>query len=102
MRWAWRPGFVAIAWIAVAIGLLPMPGEYYVLVRVFFCGIGIYFLTRPAGVRDVERWVLTGLVVLYNPLVPVELGSGVLWTAVAIATVAYFHVLDRRAGARRW
>ena len=103
MRWRHtRPGVIAIAWLAVAIGLLPMPGEYYMLVRVFFCGLSFYFLTRPAGVRDVEKWILTGLAVLYNPLVPIPLGS-TAWTVAAVATVAYFQVLNRRvAGSPSW
>jgi hypothetical protein len=104
LRWNRRPpGIVTIAWIAVAIGLLPMPYGYYTLVRLFFCGVSLFYLTRPAGVRDGEKWVLVGLAVLYNPLVPVELGDKTLWTIVNIATVAYFQVLSRRAtSARRW
>lgn len=103
MRWRHRrPGVITIAWLAVGLGLLPMPGEYYVLVRIFFCGLSIYFLARPAGVRDAEKWVLAGLAVLYNPLVPIEIGRGA-WAAASLATVAYFHVLNRRTtGAPLW
>jgi len=97
MRWPHRrPGVITIAWLAVAVGLLPLPGEYYMLVRVFFCGLSIYFLTRPAGVRDAEKWVLAGLAVLYNPLVPIEIGRA-LWAVASVATVIYFQILNRRA-----
>jgi hypothetical protein len=87
---------VTIAWIALAIGLLPMPYGYYVLLRFFFCGLSLFYLTRPVGIRESEKWVLVGLVVLYNPLVPVELGNKVLWTIVNLGTVMYFTVLNRR------
>jgi len=101
MRWRYRrPGVIAIAWLAVALGLLPMPGEYYILVRIFFCGLSLYFLAKPARVRDVEKWILVGLAVLYNPLVPIEIGSRALWNVVSVATVTYFHWLDRRASGR--
>jgi hypothetical protein len=83
-RW---PGVVTIAALAVAIGLLPLPYGYYILLRLFLCGVSLYILTRPSGVRDGEKWVLTGLVVLYNPLVPVELGSKPLWSTRNIGTV---------------
>jgi hypothetical protein len=97
-RWRRRPPrVVTIAWITVAIGFLPMPYEYYMLLRLFFCGISLFYLTRPTGVREGEKWVLVGLVVLYNPLVPVELGNRLLWTTVNVATVIYFTVLSRRA-----
>lgn len=104
MRWRYRrPGVITIAWLAVALGLLPMPGEYYMLARVFFCGLSIYFLTKPAGVRNVEKWVLAGLAVLYNPLVPIEVGSRAVWNVLSVATVVYFQMLNRRAaGSRSW
>ena len=87
---------MTIAWIAVAIGLLPMPYGYYMLLRFFFCGVSLFYLTRPVGVRESEKWVLVGMVVLNNPLVPVELGHKGLWTIVNVATVIYFTVLGRR------
>lgn len=89
------PSVITIAAIAVAIGLLPMPYGYYMLLRLFLCGVSLYFLTRPS-VRDAEKWVLAGLVVLYNPLVPIELGSKPLWSIVNIGTVVWFWMLSRR------
>jgi hypothetical protein len=38
-----------------------------------------------------------GLVFLYNPLIPVHLGSKPLWTAINVATVFYFSVLEYAA-----
>ena len=90
------PGVVTIAAVAVAIGLLPLPYEYYVLLRFFLCGLCVYFLTRPR-VRDAEKWVLVGLIVLYNPIAPVGLGSKLLWSVIDIATVAWFWTLNRRS-----
>jgi len=103
MRWTRRPPrVITIAAIAVAIGLLPLPYAYYVLLRIFLCGLSLYFLTRPTGMRDVEKWVLAGLVLLYNPIAPVELGNKPLWSIINIATVAWFWVLNRRTVAGRW
>lgn len=96
------PNVVTIAAVAVAIGLLPLPYGYYMLLRLFLCGVSLYFLTRPSGVRDTEKWVLVGLVVLYNPLAPIELGSKLLWSLINIGTVVWFWMLSRRAVVRRW
>ena len=97
MRWTRRsPGLITIAALAVAIGLLPLPADYYVLLRLFLCGVSLYFLTRPRGVREVEKWVLGGLVVLHNPIVPLGLGSKLLWSVINIATVVWFWMLKRR------
>jgi hypothetical protein len=48
-------------------------------------------------VRDAEKWVLVGLIVLYNPIAPVGLGSKLLWSVIDIATVAWFWTLNRRS-----
>jgi len=96
-RWNRRtPGLITIAAIAVGIGLLPMPYDYYMLLRLFLCGVSVYFLTRPRGVRDAEKWVLGGLAVLYNPIAPVGLGSKTMWSIINIATVVWFWTLNRR------
>src|SRR5262245_49449920 len=96
------PGLITIAAVAVGIGLLPLPYGYYMLLRLFLCGVSLYFLTRPRGIRDGEKWVLVGLVVLYNPLVPIELGSNPLWSVINLATVVWFWRLNRRSAMWRW
>jgi hypothetical protein len=95
------PGLATIAAIAVAVGLLPMPYGYYMLLRLFLCGVSIYYLSSIPGVRDGEKWVLTGLAVLYNPLVPIELGSKPLWSIINIGTVVWFWMLSGRSTGSR-
>jgi hypothetical protein len=41
--------------------------------------------------------VLTGLVALYNPIAPIQLGNKPLWSIVNIGTVVWFWVLNKRA-----
>ena len=96
MRWK-RPALdvVSIAALAVAIGLLPLPYDYYVLQRLFLCGLSLYFLMR-LRVRESEKWVLAGLALLYNPIVPIGLGSKAVWSIINIATVAWLWTLNRR------
>ena len=92
---------LTIATLAVAIGLLPLPYGYYMLLRLFLCGLCLYFLAVVPRVRDGEKWFLTGLVILYNPVFPIELGSKPLWSIVNIATVLWLWFLRRRAGTFR-
>ena len=96
MRWK-RPDLdvVSIAAIAVAIGLLPMPYDYYTLLRLFLCGLSLYFLTR-VRVREPEKWVLAALALLYNPIAPIGLGSKIVWSIINIATVAWLWTLKQR------
>jgi hypothetical protein len=48
-------------------------------------------------VTDREKWVLTGLVILYNPVFPIEFGSKLLWIVMSFATVTWWWYLERRA-----
>ena len=80
-----------------------MPGEYYGLLRIFLCGLSLYFLVQPAGVPDVAKWLLVAVAVLHNPIAPIELGTGALWAVVNVGTVGFFWIVSRRmARASRW
>ena len=91
------PNFVTIAAAGVAIGLLPLPSEYYMLLRLLLCGLCIYYLAGVRGISDREKWVLTGLAILYNPVVPVEFGTKPLWILMSAGTVLWLWLLGRRA-----
>ena len=95
------PDVITIAAVAVAIGLLPLPHEYYMLLRLFLCGVSVYYLSSLPGVRDSEKWVLTGLAILHNPVFPIELGSKLLWSISNVATVVCLWILRQRARSPR-
>jgi hypothetical protein len=88
---------VTAAAAAAAIGLLPMPPEYYALVRFFFAGLALYYVAQPAGIPDWARWTLVALILLHNPIVPIDVGRGIVWAVVHIGTVAFFWWVSRRA-----
>lgn len=77
-----------LAIVALIIALLPInPYGYYVLLRFVICGICAY-LAVTAYQRSKLNWVwiLGGLAVLYNPLIPVHLNREV-WSGVNIVTI---------------
>ena len=83
--------------------MFPLPGEYYALVRIFFCGLSLYYLSQPVGIPEGAKLLLVALAVLHNPIVPIELGNGIVWAAVNTATVGIFWIMSRRtASASRW
>ena len=79
-----------------------MPGEYYGLLLIFFCGLSLYYLAQPA-VPDRAKWLLVALALLHNPIAPIGLGSKTAWAAVNVATVVVFWMVSRRiTRASRW
>lgn len=84
-----------IFWIApiaaMGIGLFPMPYGYYFLSRLVVFVCAIYFAIQLNDQSDTTWvWIFGFLALLYNPFIPIHLGSKGLWIIVNIATVALF------------
>lgn len=79
--------------IALAIGILPMPYGYYMLSRLVVSAGALYFAFNFYKINDIFKvWVFGFLVVLYNPIIPISLGSKELWMIVNIPTIYYFYI----------
>jgi hypothetical protein len=88
---------VSIAVLAVLIGLADLPYGYYTLLRLFLCGVSLFFLFGARlRLEDWQQWTLGGIAVLYNPLIPIHLGEKGLWGFLNVATVALFWVVATR------
>ena len=84
-----------IFWIAplvvIGIGLFSMPYGYYFLLRlvVFVCAVYFAFqLNSPSDSTLV--WVFGFFALLYNPFIPIYLGSKSVWVVVNLITVGVF------------
>ena len=76
---------------AMGIGLFPMPYGYYFLSRLVVFVCAIYFAMQLNDQSDTTWvWIFGFLALLYNPFIPIHLGSKGLWIIVNIATVALF------------
>jgi hypothetical protein len=63
----------------LAIGLLPLPTPYYMLVKVTVCAFALMsFFTLPNEMLK-ERVAFLILAILYNPVFPIYLGTRLLW-----------------------
>ncbi len=79
------------------LGLMPMPYGFYMLsraVNTIVFGILAYRL-RATGI---QVWgICLGFLIVYNPMIPVHLGSKTLWALVNFAGVAFAFIATRRA-----
>lgn len=90
-----------IFWIApiaaLVIGFLPMPFGYYMISRLIVSGCALYFAVKFYKQQDnFKPWIFGFLMVLYNPIIPIPLGSKELWMIVNIPTIYYFF-MNRRS-----
>jgi len=82
---------VALACIVVVgLSVLPLPYAYYFFLRIVIFGSLLWLALQEAG-RDKGFWT-TGLgavtvlgLILYNPLLPVHLGSKLIWFGLNLA-----------------
>jgi len=82
--------------VALAIGFLPMPFGYYMISRLIVSGCALYFAVKFYKQQDnFKPWIFGFLVVLYNPIIPMPLGSKALWMIVNIPTIYYFFINRR-------
>ena len=82
--------------VALAIGFLPMPFGYYMISRLIVSGCALYFAVKFYKQQDnFKPWIFGFLVVLYNPIIPMPLGSKELWMIVNIPTIYYFFINRR-------
>lgn len=90
-----------MATVAVLIGLGELPYGYYMLLRLFLCGVSLFLMFGSRLVlEDWHRWVLGGFAVLYNPVLPIRIGEKGIWIVLNIATVLMFWLVSPRPQAR--
>ena len=82
--------------VALVIGFLPMPFGYYTISRLIVSGCALYFAVKLYKQQDkFKPWIFGFLVMLYNPIIPMALGSKELWLLVNIPTIYYFFINRR-------
>jgi hypothetical protein len=90
-----------VATIAVLVGLADLPYGYYVLLRLFLCGVSLFLMFGARLVlEDWHRWVLGGLAVLYNPVLPIRIGEKSIWIVLNMATLIMVWLVSARRQAR--
>lgn len=80
--------FAALSSVVVGLGLLPMPYGYYALLRIVLCLSGATGFAAARHSKDLAwSWIYGVTAVLYNPILPVQLGSKPLWIGVNLVTL---------------
>ena len=78
--------------IAAAVGLLPLPYAYYILLRFLFFGCLLlvgYSIYKKSEDLTPTVLIVGVLALLYNPILPVHFGSKVAWVFVNAGTVFF-------------
>lgn len=96
--------FVWLATAATGFAIMPMPYAYYRFLRLGLCVLLVWFLWRiVAAGRLLTIWAMASVpfIILYNPVVPIHLGSKPMWSVINLLTIGLLWLLVRRVDAER-
>lgn len=84
------PTSLLIPICVLAVGLLPLPTPFYMLVKLVVFVFGIMaFLSLPSSMQK-ERIVMLVLAVIYNPLFPIYFGTRLIWWPINAVALYVF------------
>ena len=74
----------------IIVALFPMPYEFYSSLRVMMW-IGLYFYFQAILPERLNKpiwfWTVIGLFIVYNPVVPLQIGKQAVWAFINFATI---------------
>jgi hypothetical protein len=84
---------VILATVSVAVGILPLPYGFYMLLRLIVCLTAVVGFVRGwEERRTVWLWIYAALAVLYNPVLPIRLMLRPLWIVANLVTIVLLWV----------
>lgn len=84
---------VVLSTLFVILGLVGLPYSFFMLLRIVLCITAVIGVKRALEAQKKNWvWVYAILAVLYNPILPVHLGSKGLWVIINLTTVVLFWV----------
>lgn len=94
-------GVFILCMVIIGLSVLPFPYAFYFFLRIIIFGAILWLVLKEYGVNS--RFFVSGLgffgvfgLILYNPLMPVHLGSKVIWFGLNIAGLVLIRVLMER------
>jgi hypothetical protein len=96
--------FILLPSVTAIISLLPLPYGFYSLTRTIFSICFGYVAFRLYEANILGWLIFLGLVILYNPILPVHLGSKAIWVVINFIGLGFLvfylkdGILDKREG----
>ena len=78
------------------IAIFSLPYGYYTFMRLVVTGLSLYAAFNHSNKDGTQFWILLGIAVLFNPLIPIHL-SRTIWMPIDIITGGYFAYLAKKS-----
>ena len=84
------PAITAIVFLILS--FLDWPYGYYTFMKFIVTGSTIYYayyIYEQLKKQDFWFWILVGIAILFNPIVPIHLGDKDLWSLIDIVVIVF-------------
>ncbi len=85
-----------VSLIVFVVSLLPMPYGFYFITRIVFAIICGYLAYKLFFLGNLLWLIGLGLVILYNPLIPIHLGEKTIWIVMNILSCGFIYCSESK------
>jgi hypothetical protein len=94
---------IAAAFLTLLVTFSPVPYEIHIVARYCICFAALYtFISAWKTLSKIDTVVLVAIIIIYNPILLLQLGSSLAWIIIGFLSLLYFIVrLLKTAGATK-
>ena len=94
---------IAAAFLTLLVTFSPVPYEIHIVARYCICFAALYtFISAWKTLSKIDTVVLVAIIIIYNPILLLQLGSSLAWVIIGFLSLLYFIVrLLKTAGATK-
>ena len=94
---------IAAAFLTLLVTFLPVPYEIHIVARSCICFAALFtFISAWKTLSKIDTVVLVAIIIIYNPILLLQLGSSLAWVIIGFLSLLYFIVrLLKTAGATK-
>jgi hypothetical protein len=84
---------IAAAFLTLLVTFSPVPYEIHIVARYCICFAALYtFISAWKTLSKIDTVVLVAILIIYNPILLVQLGSALAWAVIGFLTGLYFSI----------
>jgi len=82
---------IAAAFLTLLVTFSPVPYEIHIVARYCICFAAFYtFISAWKTVSKIDTVVLVAIIIIYNPILLLQLGSSLAWVVIGFLSLLYF------------
>jgi len=82
---------IVAAFLTLLVTFSPAPYEIHIVARYCICFAALYtFISAWKTLSKIDTVVLVAIIIIYNPILLLQLGSSLAWVVIGFLSLLYF------------